>query len=137
VHRASGLARRLRRGASDTALPSAPATGTATLTVTSPSPPPAPAVNMAIAPATVTTGQSATLSWSSTHASECTASGAWSGLQDSRGSVQVSQSTPGNYVYTLGCSNAAGFASQTVHPDSHGSSIRRCTGSGPVQSACV
>src|SRR5512139_1435906 len=42
-------------------------------------PPPVPTVTLSSSATSVTTGQSATLTWSSTNATACTASGAWSG----------------------------------------------------------
>jgi uncharacterized protein (TIGR03118 family) len=83
---------------------------TATLSVT----PPAPTVSIVVAPATVTTGQSSTLTWSSTNATSCTASGAWNLPPSTNGTTQVSEASAGSYPFTLDCSNAAGSSSQTA-----------------------
>jgi len=42
-------------------------------------PPAAPTVSISLAPTTVGPGQTSTLNWSSTAATQCSASGAWSG----------------------------------------------------------
>ncbi|ALM84380.1 hypothetical protein ASB57_16635 [Bordetella sp. N] len=60
----------------------------------------------------VTTGDRVTLSWTSTNASVCRASGAWTGSKAVTGSEEV---TPlaGNNVYTLQCETAQGEQSAT------------------------
>ncbi|MBV9723881.1 MAG: TIGR03118 family protein [Gammaproteobacteria bacterium] len=57
-----------------------------------------------VAPATITLGQSALLSWSASGVSACTASGAWSGAQSLQGSLKVSPSSAGSFSYVLNCS---------------------------------
>jgi subtilisin family serine protease len=69
--------------------------------------PPAPPT-MALSPATVTVGGSATLSWSSVNTSSCSASGSWSGAQATSGSQSVTPASTGSYTYTLTCSGAGG-----------------------------
>ena len=70
------------------------------------------AVTLAANLSTVSSGGSATLTWSSNGA-VCAASGAWSGLKASSGSQILNNlSSTGNY--TLKCSGAGGSASQTV-----------------------
>src|SRR5271167_1926548 len=64
-----------------------------------------PTVSINVSPAGITTGQSATLTWSSNNASTCSASGAWTGSQSINGSLGVSPPAPGTYTYTLGCSS--------------------------------
>ncbi len=73
-------------------------------------PPAAPTVSVALAPASITIAQSAQLSWSSSNASSCTASGAWSGAQATSGALTVTSATPGSYTYTLACTGAGGNA---------------------------
>src|SRR6201987_4224574 len=51
--------------------------------------PPAPTVTLSVSPTAITAGQSATLTWSSTQAVSCTASGAWSGSEAAMGSQAV------------------------------------------------
>jgi len=70
----------------------------------------APTVSLALTPASMTTAQSSQLTWSSTNATSCTASGAWSGSQATSGALTVSQSTAGSYIYTLSCTGAGGTA---------------------------
>ncbi|GJJ04527.1 hypothetical protein RugamoR64_50650 [Duganella rhizosphaerae] len=71
-------------------------------------PPPSPTVNLTLAPASITTAQTSTLSWSSANASSCTASGAWSGARATSGSISVVPNAAGNFVYTLSCSGDGG-----------------------------
>jgi hypothetical protein len=59
-----------------------------------------------------TSGGSSTLSWSSTNATSCTASGAWSGTKSTSGSQSVSPSSTS--TYTLTCTGAGGSASDSA-----------------------
>ena len=86
---------------------------------TSPPPPPPPAatpptVTLSAAPASVGSGGTTTLTWSTTNAENCTASGGWSGTKSSSGSASVgpiSQATS----FTLQCFNTVGDSdSRTV-----------------------
>jgi len=92
-------------------------------------PPPTPTITLGVEPTTIVAGQSATLTWSSTNASSCTASGAWSGNEPTSGSMVVTPTTTGTTTYTLTCvdSNTGGYggggassfmmsASLTVNP---------------------
>lgn len=67
----------------------------------------APAITIALTPATITDGQTATLSWSSSRTTACTASGAWTGAAALSGSQPVSPST-GSFTYTLTCIGTGG-----------------------------
>jgi uncharacterized protein (TIGR03118 family) len=69
---------------------------------------PTPAVTLSVTPSTITSGQSATLKWSSTSAESCTASGAWSGTQATSGSLVVTPAATG--TYQLSCSGPSGGA---------------------------
>jgi hypothetical protein len=87
------------------------------ITVTPGSPPPpvaaAPTVVLSANPLTIAASGQSTLSWTSTNASSCTASGGWSGAKGTSGSASVgplSQST----AFTLACSGTGGSVSQTV-----------------------
>jgi hypothetical protein len=60
-----------------------------------------PQVEIEVNPSTITLGQRATLSWSSSNATSCTASGAWAGPQALNGSLGESPAPAGTYVYTL------------------------------------
>lgn len=89
-------------------------------------PPPAPTVNFsAPSPSTVAPGGSFTLSWTTTNAKICTASGGsgadtWNGSEPLNGTVTLTASnTPGNYNYTLTCTgdgnqSSTGTAAVTV-----------------------
>lgn len=85
----------------------------ATVTVTPSTP--APTLNLAATPATVAQGGSATLSWTTTNATSCAASGDWSGSKASSGSESTGAlSAVGTYSYTLSCSGPGGATSRTV-----------------------
>jgi uncharacterized protein (TIGR03118 family) len=76
-------------------------------------------VTVTVNPTTVAQGQSATLTWSATSGTSCTASGAWSGTQSATGSMTVTPTAAGSSVYTLTCSSgayasASGSATLTV-----------------------
>jgi hypothetical protein len=74
---------------------------------------PAPTVVLTANPATVVSGGSSTLVWSSTDANSCSASGGWSGSQPSSGT----RSTGGlatTTSYTLTCSGPGGTAPTTA-----------------------
>jgi subtilisin family serine protease len=56
--------------------------------------PSAPAVTLNLCPDTITLGQSATLSWTATDATSCSASGAWNGAQPVSGYLELRPSSP-------------------------------------------
>jgi hypothetical protein len=74
-----------------------------------PPPPPAPTVDLNASPAGVSSGGSATLTWSSTNATSCTATGAWSGSKATSGSGSTGALRQ-NASYTLTCTGAGGTA---------------------------
>lgn len=65
-----------------------------------------PSVSLRASPASVTTGSSATLTWSSTNATTCTASGGWSGSENTSGTM--TETPTATTTYTLTCSGASG-----------------------------
>lgn len=69
-----------------------------------------PIVSLIVSPAAVLPGQSATLTWSATSASSCTAGGAWSGSPQMSGSMNVTLSSPANQTYVLECAGTGGPA---------------------------
>lgn len=73
-----------------------------------------PVTTISLAPSSVTTGQSSVLTWSSTGASECSASGAWTGSVATSGTQNVSQATPGSYSYVVTCSGAGGSTANSA-----------------------
>jgi hypothetical protein len=75
---------------------------------------PAPTVGLTVNPTTIAAGSAATLTWSSTNATACTASGSWSGSQATAGSLAVTPATNGSYSYTLTCTGAGGSAAATA-----------------------
>lgn len=78
-----------------------------------PSPEPEPTVSMSATALTVSAGSSTTLNWSSTDASSCEASGAWSGSKSTSGSQTVGPlSLTGRY--TLTCSGTGGSGARAL-----------------------
>jgi hypothetical protein len=78
--------------------------------------PPAPTVALSASAPSITLGQSVTLTWSSTSATSCSASGAWSGSEptnNSQGVVETPSAT-GTATYTLTCTGEGGTGSSSV-----------------------
>jgi outer membrane protein assembly factor BamB len=73
-----------------------------------------PRLSMGLSPSSISAGQAATLAWSAPDARSCIASGAWSGPQSTIGSIAVTQPIPGNYTYTLSCSNGSQSATRSA-----------------------
>ena len=71
---------------------------------------------LSASPTTTGAGLPTTLTWSSTHAQSCNASGEWSGVLPSSGSQTVTPTTLGIHTYGISCSNpgAPAQASLTV-----------------------
>jgi hypothetical protein len=103
---------------SGTLVVSPTATSTYTLTCTSPTGtstpvsatitvnPPAPAVSITANTGSIVSGGSTTLTWSSTYATSCLASGSWSGSEPTSGTLAVSPTVTS--TYTITCSNSTG-----------------------------
>jgi hypothetical protein len=66
----------------------------------------APTVSLSANPASVASGGSSTLTWSSTNATSCTASGGWSGAKATSGSVSTGALTA-SATYNLTCSGSS------------------------------
>jgi len=91
---------------------------TTTTTTTTPTPPvtpvvpvipvtPAPTISLSALPTSLSSGSTSTLTWHTTNATSCTASGAWSGSKSTSGSITTSAlSSTSNY--TLTCSGGGG-----------------------------
>ena len=63
----------------------------------------------------VTSGGTATLTWSSINTTACTASGSWTGTQATSGSATITApTTTGAATYTLTCNNAQGSADKSA-----------------------
>ena len=89
--------------------------GNATATVTvNPVGAPAPTVTISASPTTITLGASSTLTWSSTNATACTASGGWTGAQAVNGTQAVTPAAPGSAAYTLTCTGSGGSGNATA-----------------------
>jgi len=81
--------------------------------------PPPSSVTVTVTPTSITLGQSATITWSSSSGTTCAASGAWSGSEAASGTTTVTPTSAGTATYTLTCSGGAyssnkGSASLTV-----------------------
>ena len=58
-------------------------------------------------------GQSVDISWASTNATSCTASGSWTGTKGTSGSETITISTAGNNTFTISCTGEGGSSSQS------------------------
>jgi hypothetical protein len=74
---------------------------------------PAPTVTLSANPTSVTSGGSSTLTWNSTNATTCTASGGWSGARATSGSQSTGALTA-TTGYTLTCNGTGGSAAQST-----------------------
>lgn len=77
-----------------------------------PNPTPKPTLTFTANPSEIDEGENSTLSWTTTNATSCTASGAWSGAKNTSGSQSVSPEE--DATYTLTCSGAGGSVSKSV-----------------------
>ncbi|HEX4152015.1 MAG TPA: S8 family serine peptidase [Steroidobacteraceae bacterium] len=82
------------------------ASNSVSLPVYSGTPPATP--TLTLGSSSVEVGTATTLAWSSTNATGCTASGAWSGSLAASGSESVTPAAIGPQAYTLTCSNLGG-----------------------------
>jgi lysophospholipase L1-like esterase len=73
---------------------------------------PAPTVSLQVNPSTVAIGGTTTLTWTSTNATACTASGGWAGAKAASGSA-TSGTLSANTTFTLSCTGNGGTASDT------------------------
>ena len=74
---------------------------------------PAPTVSLSVYPTSITSGQSAVLTWSSTGVTSCTASGGtFTGTKSTSGAQGVSPTT--NTMYTLTCTGAGRSAARST-----------------------
>ena len=81
-----------------------------------PTPPPTPpaTVNLTANPISVAIGAETTLTWTTTNASTCNASGAWSGTKPTSGSENVAIAASGDNQFNLTCSGPGGAGSDSV-----------------------
>ena len=78
--------------------------------------PPPPTASLTLDRTTIAIGQSATLTWSASAGTTCTASGGWTGAQPTTGTADVTPTATGAVTYTLTCSGPSftGNAIQSV-----------------------
>jgi len=73
-----------------------------------------PAPTLALSATSVVAGGTTTITWSSTYATACTASGSWTGTLAASGSQTLTApATAGSYNYALVCTNATGTSPAT------------------------
>jgi RHS repeat-associated protein len=97
-----------------------------------------PSIAISVTPEAIEQSQSATLAWSVTDATSCTASGNWSGTEPMSGSQMVTPTSAGTYTYTLTCTGIGGSASSsavlTVSPLPKGTTLYNYDGNGSLMS---
>lgn len=70
---------------------------------------PTPTVSISLSPNSINSGSAAQINWSTTNATTCEASGAWSGSKATSGSESTGTlNNPGTLTYTLTCRNQGG-----------------------------
>jgi hypothetical protein len=74
---------------------------------------PAPTVKLTAAASSITSGTTTMLTWSSTNAATCTASGAWTGSKATSGTATTAALTQSS-TFTLSCSGGGGAASAST-----------------------
>ena len=84
-----------------------------TVAVTEPDPVEPPVVSLSLADSSIDPGDSTVIRWSTSNASECTASGDWTGSRSVSGSESAAPAS--NASYTLSCSGEGGSESATVN----------------------
>lgn len=77
---------------------------------------PAPTVSLQASSTQVSSGDQVTLSWSSTNATQCTASGAWSGTKPTSGMATVGPLAAAS-LFMLSCSGSGGSTQSSVNVD--------------------
>jgi Putative Ig domain len=88
------------------------ATQSVVVVVSAAPPPPVPTVTLNASPGSITIGDATLLTWSSTNATRCTASGAWSGTREVSGSASTGALTTDS-IFTLSCIGPGGNASSS------------------------
>ncbi len=79
-----------------------------------PAPEPSPTSSLSSSSSSVLIDTPVTLTWSSTNATSCTATGTWSGTKATSGSEDVTIATPGLNQFTITCSGAGGSRAASV-----------------------
>ena len=75
---------------------------------------PLPSISFSADPTSQLINNNVTLSWSSSNANSCSASGSWSGTKTTAGTEIVQITGVGNNSFTLSCSGSGGNRSSTV-----------------------
>jgi hypothetical protein len=92
----------------------------------------APTVTISSASSIVASGGSTTITWSSTNATACTASGAWSGTEPVSG-TQSTGALTADTTYTLSCTGPGGSTEQSTTVTMSVPATLACTGTaGPL-----
>jgi hypothetical protein len=81
--------------------------------VTVPAPVPVPTASLGAAPTSIASGAASTLTWSSTNATSCTATGAWSGAKAASGTQSTGAITMPS-SYSLTCTGTGGTSSAST-----------------------
>lgn len=81
-----------------------------------PPPPPTPSltVSLSVSPIAVSSGGSSTLTWSTTNATSCSASGAWTGSSKGTSGSQSTGPLASSSTYTLDCTGTSGSVQKSV-----------------------
>jgi hypothetical protein len=74
----------------------------------------APVVTLNASANSLIVGQAVTLTWSSSNATACTASGAWKGAEAVTGTVTAAPTSVGVSIYTLTCTGSGGSTTSSV-----------------------
>ena len=77
-------------------------------------PPPNPTASISANPTTLYVNETLTISWSSTNANGCSASGAWSGDRSTSGDEEFIVTEDGQFTYTITCSSGSNSATANV-----------------------
>ncbi len=79
-----------------------------------PAPEPSPTASLSASSSSVILDTVITLTWSSTNATSCSASGTWTGTKAISGTEDVTISTPGDNTFGINCTGAGGSASASA-----------------------
>ena len=75
-------------------------------------------VSLSASSSEIFVGNEVTLTWSSSGATSCSASGSWSGTKSTSGNESLLLNEAGNYSFSLSCSGAGGNSSRSVNVSS-------------------
>ncbi len=99
---------------------------------------PSASITLSISDNQIYIGESVTLTWSTTNATSCSASGSWSGSKPLSGSETITPDSDGSKSFTLTCSNSAGTStSRTVSTNVIGNSQGLVIGANYISNSTV